>query len=146
MFSRKSGIRRTSIAAALLCLGAGLMASAAGTASAATQGSTNAAHAASALSGAASPPLSIVTAPEEETTPDTAVTLDVRYSDTDSAATVAFSATGLPAGLSIDPTTGVISGIMLAASSPLAAYPRRPPLPASRWLCPSPPSTIPRNR
>ena len=119
MYPRNSRIRRISFAAALLCLGAGLTASAAGTASAATQGSTIAVHTDGALSAAASPPLSIVTAPEEETTPDTAVTLDVRYSDTDSSATVTFSATDLPPGLSIDHATGVISG---TTSSTIGTY------------------------
>ena len=121
MSSRKSGIRRISIAAALLCLGAGLTAIAAGTASAATQGTTIAVHPATALTQAAASALTLRNPGTWHSEPGVAATqLAIKYSDTASTpVTQDFSATGLPPGLSIDPSTGVISG---AASSTIASY------------------------
>jgi hypothetical protein len=51
--------------------------------------------------------------------PDTTVTLSVRSTDADTNATKTFSATGLPPDLSIDPSTGVISG---TTSSTIGSY------------------------
>jgi hypothetical protein len=55
----------------------------------------------------------------QQTKPDTAVTLSIPYRDADSSATKTFSATDLPPGLSIDPSTGVISG---TTSSTIGSY------------------------
>jgi hypothetical protein len=55
----------------------------------------------------------------QQTKPDTPVTLSIPNSDADSSATKTFSATGLPPGLSIDPSTGVISG---TTSSTIGSY------------------------
>jgi hypothetical protein len=53
------------------------------------------------------------------TKPDSKATLSIKYSDADKSATVAFSATGLPPGLTIDPSTGVISG---TTTSTISSY------------------------
>ena len=120
MSSRKSGVRRISVAAALLCLGAGLAASAAGTASAATQGGTTAAHTGTALTRAAETTLTLDNPGTLYSEPDTTTTLAIKYSDASSpVVTQDFSATGLPPGQSIDPSTGVISG---TTSSTIASY------------------------
>lgn len=121
MFSRKSVIRRISTAAALVCLGAGLMAIAAGTASAATQGSTVAAHTATALTRAATSILTLYNPGTWYSEPDVAAKpLAIKYAEAASApVTQDFSATGLPPGISIDPSTGVISG---TASSTIVKY------------------------
>jgi hypothetical protein len=118
MSLRKSGVRKISIAAALLCLGAGLTASAAGTASAATQDSTIAAHTATALTGSSSAGVVITNPGTRQSEPDTVVTLDLIYSDT-RGATQDFSATGLPPGLLINSSTGVIFG---TTGSTIASY------------------------
>jgi hypothetical protein len=105
---------------ALLCLGAGLTASAAGSASAATGTLTTTTHTASALVKSAPATLTITNPGTQQTEPDTASTLDIRYSYSGgSGVTQAFSATGLPSGLSIDSSTGVISG---TTSSTIASY------------------------
>ena len=121
MYPGKSRVRRISIAAALLCLGAGLTASAAGTASAATQGGTIAVHPASALTRAAASTLTLDNPGTWHSEPNVAAEpLAIKYADSASTpVTQDFSATGLPPGLSIDPSTGVISGI---ASSTIASY------------------------
>ncbi|SFU17467.1 Ig-like domain-containing protein [Mesorhizobium sp. YR577] len=53
-----------------------------------------------------------------------AVTLDVsgNFSDPDAGDTLTFTATGLPAGLTIDPATGVISGTIDRSASASAPY------------------------
>jgi Ricin-type beta-trefoil lectin domain/Putative Ig domain len=116
-----SGVRRISIAAALLCLGAGLSTIAAGTASAATQGSTIAVHPASALTRAAASALTLYNPGTWHSEPNVAAEpLAIKYADSASTpVTQDFSATGLPPGLSIDPSTGVISG---TASSTIESY------------------------
>jgi Ricin-type beta-trefoil lectin domain/Putative Ig domain len=120
MYPRKSGIRRISIAAALLCLGAGLTASAAGTASAATQGSTIAAHTATALTRAAASTLTLYNPGTWHSEPDAAATLAIKYAEAaNTVVTQDFSATGLPPGLLIDSSTGVISG---TTNSTIASY------------------------
>jgi len=113
MSSRRSEIRRASIAAALLCLGAGLLASAAGTASAATQGSSTA----TALTRAAASSVTLVLNKITVTGLtdgsfywEQPATAQVEASDSAPGTTLTYSASGLPAGMSIDSATGVISG------------------------------------
>jgi hypothetical protein len=124
MYLRKSGVRRISIAVALLCLGAGLTASAAETASAATQNTAIATHTATALTraaasrGSSSAGIVITNPGTQQSEPDTVVTLDLIYSDT-GGVTQDFSATGLPPDLSINSSTGVISG---TTGSTIASY------------------------
>jgi hypothetical protein len=124
MHLSKSRIRRTTIVGALLCLGAGLTASMTGTASAATQGSTSSAHTATTLTRAvaqtgSSPAGIVITNPgTRQSEPETEVTFDLIYRDT-VGVTQDFSATGLPPGLSIDSSTGVISG---TTGSTIASY------------------------
>ena len=116
-----SGVRRISIATALLCLGAGLSTIAAGTASAATQGSTIAVRPASALTRAAASTLTLDNPGTWHSEPNVAAKpLAIKYADSASTpVTQDFSATGLPPGLSIDPSTGVISG---TASATIESY------------------------
>src|ERR1700735_965517 len=106
-----SGVRRISIATALLCLGAGLSTIAAGTASAATQGSTIAVRPASALTRAAASTLTLYNPGTWHSEPNVAAKpLAIKYADSASTpVTQDFSATGLPPGLAIGTSTGATS-------------------------------------
>jgi len=120
MFPKKYGARRISIAAAALCLVAGLAAVAAGTASAATAGSASAAHNGTANARAAAGGLTLDNPGTLYSQPGSTTALAIKYSDTvGPGVTQDFSATGLPPGQSISPSTGVISG---TTSSTIASY------------------------
>src|ERR1700722_13166711 len=55
----------------------------------------------------------------QQTEPDSQASLQMPYSEPDKDATIAFTATGLPPGLSIDPATGLIAG---TTGSTIASY------------------------
>jgi hypothetical protein len=121
MSSTKSGIRRISIAAVIgaVVLAAGGSVGFAGAASATVAGASGAALSASALTGS-SPAVVVITNPgTQQSEPDTAVTFDLVYVYGPPGVTQDFSAAGLPPGLSIDPSTGVISG---TTGSTIASY------------------------
>jgi hypothetical protein len=122
MFSKKSGTRRMSIAAAIgaVVLAAGGSAAFAGAASATVaRGANGAALSASALTGS-SPATVIITNPgTQQSEPDSAVTFHLVYVYGPPGDTQDFSAAGLPPGLSINPSTGVISG---TTGSTIASY------------------------
>ena len=121
MFSRKTRIRRISIAAAIgaVVLAAGGSVAFADAASAAVaQGASRAALSASALTGSTQAGVVITNPGTQQSEPDTVVTLDLIYNYTPGV-TQDFSATGLPPGLSINPSTGAISGI---TGSTIAGY------------------------
>ena len=52
-----------------------------------------------------------------------AVSFPVYASDPDVGQTLTFSATGLPAGISLDPTTGIVSGTLASAAVAGSPYP-----------------------
>jgi hypothetical protein len=116
-FLEGAGSEESLLPTALLCLSVGLTA---GAASAATQGSIIAAHTATALTRAAASTLTLYNPGTWHSEPDAAATLAIKYAEAaNTVVTQDFSATGLPPGLSIAPSTGVISG---TTSSTIASY------------------------
>jgi hypothetical protein len=123
-----SKFRRIAYLPAVLLLCSGVAVSAATTASAATgtrQATTahqsakspaattrtyTAVQAVKLASSSASSGLTLTNPGPQQTEPGTAATLAIGYTDTDPSATVTFSAVNLAPGLSINPSTGVISG------------------------------------
>ena len=67
-------------------------------------------------------PISIVPLPDQTGTEGSAVNLAVYASDSTAGATLHYSASGLPFGLGINPSTGVISGTIGAGASLISPY------------------------
>jgi FKBP-type peptidyl-prolyl cis-trans isomerase len=88
------------------------------TATAATSGATNSAT----FTWTVSSPVTVTSPGNQTSTEGAAINLPITATDNASGATLAYSATGLPGGLSINSTTGAITGTVAATAAASSPY------------------------